>query len=283
MATRRVFLKSIPLFSGAMALGINTACHSNLARAAKDVGIQLWTVRDDIKVNLNASLKALADMGYRSIEAYDFDGKFYGRNAVDFSSYIHDLGMKLISSHTGITGENAAEYAEIAAKAGLEYLILPSLMGRPSGSTEDFRRLAEEMNHIGENCKNQGIKFGYHNHDFEFRLLGVEFPYDILLSETDPEFVSFQPDIYWMVKAGKNPLDYFVKYPGRFSTWHIKDKGNDGDSCIVGNGVIDYKTLLEHQKTAGMERIIVEQEHYTEGPPLYCAGQSLNYIQNHLF
>jgi len=265
-----------------MALEFNSSCLTKTSKIQNDFGIQLWTVRDHIHVNLDSTLTALAEMGYKSIEAYDFDRKFFGQSAGEFSSVIKDLGMRLTSTHAGITSENAANYAEIAAQSGLEYLILPSMMGRPAAKPDDFRYLAKEMNLIGESCKMSGIKFGYHNHDFEFKPMGNELPFDLLLQETDPELVSFQLDIYWMVKAGKNPLTYFEMYPQRFKTWHIKDMGNDGESCIIGNGNIDFKTLLNHKKTAGLERIFVEQEHYAEGTSLYCAGQSLKYILDHL-
>lgn len=283
MPSRRNFLRSLPLVSGTLAFGMASACSTAANEQENQVGIQLWTLRDDVKKNLNGTLESLAEMGYNSIEAFGFDGMFYGQNPSDFSKFCAGLGLKLHSSHTGITAENADQYAGKAAEAGLSYLFLPSMMGRPEDSLNDFRRLAEEMNLIGASCKKHGIKFGYHNHDFEFRALEDELPYDILLSGTDPDLVSFQLDIYWMVKAGKDPLKYFEEHSGRFKTWHIKDKGNDGESCIVGNGIIDFKALLKHSKTAGLEYIFVEQESYAEGTPLYCAEQSLNYIRNHFF
>lgn len=283
MPSRRNFLRSLPLVSGTLAFGMASACNTAEKKPKNQVGIQLWTLRDDVKKNLNGTLESLAEMGYNSIEAFGFDGMFYGQNPGDFSKFCAGLGLKLDSSHTGITAENADHYAEKAAEAGLSYLILPSMMGRPEGSLDDFRRVAEEMNLIGASCKKHGIKFGYHNHDFEFRALEDELPYDILLRGTDPDLVSFQLDIYWMVKAGKDPLKYFEEHSGRFKTWHIKDKGNDGQSCIIGNGIIDFKALLKQSKTAGLEYIFVEQEQYAEGTPLYCAEQSLNYIRNHFF
>jgi sugar phosphate isomerase/epimerase len=283
MPSRRNFLRSLPLVSGTLAFGMASACSTAAKKQENQIGIQLWTLRDDVNKNLNGTLESLAQMGYNSIEAFGFDGMFYGQKPRDFSNYCAGLGLKLHSTHTGITAENADDYAEKAAEAGLSYLILPSMMGRPESSLDDFRRVADEMNVIGESCKKNGIQFGYHNHDFEFRPMEDELPYDILLRETDPELVSFQLDIYWMVKAGKDPLKYFEAHSGRFKTWHIKDKANDGQSCIIGNGIIDFKELLKLRKTAGLEYIFVEQEQYSEGTPIYCAEQSLNYIRNHFF
>lgn len=283
MQSRRDFLRSIPLITGTMVFGaasLNAQANPKLKTA---IGIQLWTLRDAIKDDLNGTLEALSEMGYNSIEAFGFDGNLYGQSASDFSSHCAKIGLGLHSSHTGITAANADAFSQEAANAGLEFLILPSMMGRPENTIDDFRRTAEEMNQIGEKCLKNGIRFGYHNHDFEFRLLDGQLPYDILLNETDPSLVSFQLDIFWIVKAGKDPLDYFEKHPGRFTTWHVKDKSTDGASCIVGNGTIDYVELLKASELSGLERIFVEQEQYAEGTPLFCAGQSIKYIQKHFF
>lgn len=280
MPTRRDFLRNLPLITGTVAWGVSAAFKP--AEVKKDFGIQLWTLRDDVAKDLDITLQEVAKIGYNSIEAFWFDGKFYGRDAVEFSRYCADLGLALHSTHTGISDKNADLYAEIAAKAGLEYLILPSMMGRPESTIDDILRTASEMNRIGAICFKHGINFGYHNHDFEFRPIDGQLPYDVLLSETDPELVSFQVDIYWMIKAGKDPIKYFEENPGRFNTWHIKDKGNDGESCIIGNGSIDFKTLIKQNEASGLQRIFVEQEQYAEGNPLYCAAQSYNYIKNNL-
>jgi sugar phosphate isomerase/epimerase len=249
----------------------------------KETGIQLWTLRDNIAIDLIGTIEALAKIGYTSIEAFGFDGSFYGQPAREFRTFCNNLGIAIHSTHTGITAENATEYSEKALEAGLEYLVLPSMMGRPEGTIDDFKRLTAEMNQIGESCNKKGIRFGYHNHGFEFKAKDGVIPYDILLKETDPALVSFQLDIYWIKKAGQDPLHYFKEHPGRFQTWHVKDMGNDGDSCIVGNGNIDFKKLMRHAKSAGLNRIFVEQEAYSEGSPLFCAGQSFKYIQSHLF
>jgi sugar phosphate isomerase/epimerase len=138
------------------------------------------------------------------------------------------------------------------------------------------------MNQIGEITKKAGITFGYHNHNFEFQLMEGKLPYDILLAETDPGLVTFQMDIFWVIKGGQKSEQYFENHPGRFQLWHIKDMGNDGESCIVGNGRIGFRDLMKLSKKAGLKRIIYEQESYSEGTPLFCAEQSYKYIQKHL-
>jgi len=282
MATRRDFLKNITLVSGVLAAS-SLQAESEAAKGKKmKTGIQLWTVRDVIKTDLSGTLTSLSKFGYNSIEPYGFDGNFYGKSAVEFRKICNGLGMDVTSTHTGINAANAAEYAEKGAEAGLEYLVLPSFSGRPEKTLDDYKIVAQEMNKIGEITKKAGINFGYHNHNHEFKLIDGKKPYDTLLAETDPALVSFEMDIFWFIKGGQDPVQYFKNHPGRFQTWHIKDMGNDGDSCIVGNGKINFKDLLKNSKTAGLKRFFVEQEQYAEGTPIYCAEQSCKYIQKHL-
>jgi len=282
MTTRRNFIKNITLLSGVIAASPLHAGSLSGAGKKMKIGIQLWTLRDVINYDLVGTLSALSKIGYNSLEPYGFDGSFYGHSAKDFRKICNDLGMDITSTHCGINIENAQLVTEKAAEAGLEYLVLPSFNGRPEKTIDDFKKVAHEMNQIGEITKEAGITFGYHNHNFEFQPMEEKLPYDILLAETDPKLVTFQLDIYWVIKGGQKPEQYFEKHPGRFQMWHVKDMGNDGDSCIVGNGRINFKELLKQSKKAGLKRIIYEQESYSEGTPLFCAEQSCKYIQKHL-
>jgi sugar phosphate isomerase/epimerase len=282
--SRRDFLNLIQLFSVGSLIALTT--NKLLAKTPKEkinIGIQLWSVRNELENDLFATLKALSDMGVTGIEPYNFDGKFYGIEPRKFKKMCDDINLKIYSTHTPITIDNAPLYVEKALEAGLEYLILPSLMNRPRNSISDYQKVTEELNAIGEICLQHNIIFGYHNHSFEFIKIDGSIPYDILLKETDPQLVSFQCDIYWLVKAGYNPADYFKKYPHRFKSLHIKDMNHDGDSCIVGNGTIDFPKLLISPGLTGNELIIYEQEHYSEGAPLYCAQQSIQNIQSKFF
>lgn len=282
MATRRNFLKTITLVSGVMATSSLQAGSESAKRKKIKMGIQLYTLRDAITSDLQGTLTALSKIGYNNLEPYGFDGNFYGHSAKEFRKMCNDLGMDITSTHAGITVDNASEYAEKAAEAGLEYLILPSFSGRPDKTLEDYIKVAIEMNQIGEITKKAGIQFGYHNHNHEFRLIKGKLPYDVLLDETDPALVTFEMDIFWIVKGGQDPLQYFDKHPDRFELWHVKDMGNDGETCIIGNGHIKFKDLLKHYKKSGLKSIFYEQEQYSEGTPIYCATQSYRYIQKHL-
>ena len=282
MSTRRNFLKSITLVSGVLATS-SLQAESMPGKGKKmKTGIQLWTVRDVIDKDLTGTLSALSKIGYTSLEPYGFDGNFYNHSAKEFRKMCNDLGMDITSTHSGITAANAKEYTEKAAEAGLQYLVLPSFSGRPEKTLDDFKKVAHEMNQIGEITKKAGIAFGYHNHNYEFQLLEGKLPYDTLLAETDPGLVTFEMDIFWVVKGGQDPLKYFTKHPGRFKLWHVKDMGNDGESCIIGNGHIKFQDLLKQAKKAGLKEIVYEQEQYSEGTSIYCAEQSYKYIQKHL-
>jgi sugar phosphate isomerase/epimerase len=282
MATRRDFLKNITLVSGVLATSSLQAEGAAAKGKKMKTGLQLYTLRDVIGTDLTGTLAAISKFGYNSVEPYGFDGNFFKTPAKDFRKMCNDLGMDITSTHSGITAANASEYTDKAAEAGLEYLILPSFSGRPDKTLDDYKKVAQEMNQIGEITKKAGINFGYHNHNHEFRTIEGKLPYDVLLAETDPKLVSFEMDIFWVVKGGQDPLHYFDKHPGRFQTWHIKDMGNDGESCIIGNGKINFKDLLKHSKKAGLKRFFVEQEYYSEGTPIYCVEQSCKYIQKHL-
>jgi sugar phosphate isomerase/epimerase len=282
MTTRRNFFKNITLMSGVIATSSLQAESLPGAAKKKKIGIQLWTLRDVINSDLTGTLTSLSKIGYNSLEPFGFDGSFFGQPAKDFRKMCNDLGMDITSTHCGINLENAQLFTEKAAEAGLEYLILPSFSGRPEKTLDDFKKVAHEMNQIGEITKKAGITFGYHNHNFEFQPMEGKLPYDTLLAETDPNLVTFQMDIYWVIKGGQKPEQYFENHPGRFQLWHVKDMGNDGESCIVGNGHINFKDLMKQSKKAGLKRIVYEQEAYSEGTPLFCAEQSFKYIHNHL-
>jgi sugar phosphate isomerase/epimerase len=283
MSTRREFFRSLKLLS----LGLlvpSAASKANVFKFSREkkVGVQLYSFRDIIRADIPGTLSAISKMGFSGIESWGYDGKFFGIPAREFKAICSDLGLEIYSTHTGITEANAVFYCEQALEAGMEYLILPSMMGRPVATIADYQRVAEEMNRIGEICNQHEVRFAYHNHDFEFRPIDGVLPYDILLMETEPGLVSFQADTYFFAKLGLNPIDFFKNYPGRFSSLHLKDLGLDGQSCIIGNGVVDFKAIMDNQDLAGTKLLIYEQESCAEGSMLYCAEQSIRYIHTHL-
>ncbi len=277
MTTRRTFIKS----ASAMALGTLglSAMPSFAAKKRNKYGLILYTVRDDMKKDPVKTLREVADIGYEVLEAAGYsDGKLYGMDPAEFKRTVDGFGMKLISSHTGVTMDNVHKVIEDAQKAGLEYVVKPSFHAK---TIDEFKKGAAEFNKFGELFKSAGIKFGYHNHSFEFKKIDGQIPYDILLQETDPGLVTFELDLFWIIKGGHKPWEYFSKYPGRFQLWHVKDMEATGKKMMteVGNGVIDFDRIFSEQKKAGMKYYFVEQDTCKNHTPLESIRISLDYIK----
>ena len=255
--------------------------------AKKDIFLQLYSVRDDIKSDFNSTLTKVAAMGYTGIEAANYDnGKFYGLTPSAFKNEIEKRGMKVLSSHTGkALNDNISETnwtetwawwdTAIAAHkaAGMKYIVTPWM---PTVKTlADLKAYCDYYNNIGEKCNAAGLRFGYHNHNFEFSKIEGETMYDFMLKNTDPAKVFFQMDVYWVVRGGQSPVDYFNKYPGRFELLHIKDNKELGQSGMVG-----FDAIFGNTKNAGTRYLVVEVEKYNFDP-LISIQKSLNYLQNH--
>jgi len=178
-----------------------------------------------------------------------------------------------------VNSENASEVIDHTKEAGMSYLVVPFIPKDQRKSMDDYKKLADEFNTIGEKCKDAGLKFGYHNHAFEFEKLEDEIPYDILLNQTDPELCFMQVDLYWMVYGGYDPLDYFSNHPGRFDLWHVKDMVDDNskESTEIGNGKIDFPAIFNRKDQAGMKYYFLEQESFTMDP-VKSITQSFNYL-----
>ena len=280
MNTRREFLKMLSM--GTLLPLISVKTFGSAFDNKKRLGAQIYSFRDLIRSDLWGTIEAIGKMGFTGLEPYGYDGKFFGIEAREFRKRCADLGLEIYGTHTGINEANAIHFCEQAVEAGMEFLILPSMMGRPTATIADYQKIAAEMNRIGQICRQHKLRFAYHNHDFEFRLIDGIMPYDILLKETESSLVSFQADTYFFAKMNLDPIDFFKAYPGRFSSLHVKDLGFDGQSCIVGNGVVDFKAIMEVQELAGVELLVYEQENCAEGSMLYCAEQSIRYIHSHL-
>lgn len=240
-------------------------------------GLALYTVRDDMAKNAKETLKKVADAGYGYIEAAGYeDGKFYGMSPEAFKAYVSELGLSPISSHQGaVSLENAEEMMADVKAAGFEYFVIPvPPMGlfkfdeatMTMGMTCTPAELSEIVNELGKKAHAAGLKLLYHNHDFEFMEDGNGVvPIDYLLQHSDPRYVNFQMDLYWVTKAKADPLAYFEKYPGRFKIWHVKDMDGQGRFAPVGKGKIDFKKIWEQKELSGMEYYMVEQDMTFDG------------------
>ena len=256
---------------------IETAVAQDTTTVANFGGLALYTVRDAMGEKAKETLKAVADNGYKNIEAANYEaGKFYNMAPEEFKGYLDELGLSPISTHQGsVTMENADQMMADVKAAGFEYFVIPvppmgmfqfNMENRTMNMKGTADDLAKTLDQLGEKANAAGLKLLYHNHDFEFKpnADGVVI-IDHLLENCNPEFVNFQMDLYWVTKAGANPVAYFEKYPGRFKMWHVKDMDDQGRFAPVGEGTIDFKRILDNKELSGMEYYMVEQDMTFDG------------------
>jgi sugar phosphate isomerase/epimerase len=295
--SRRSFLRNSAFGLGAMAFASPVLQSLAAVKYKKLVGIQLYSIREDMRKDPQGTLNALAEMGYKYVEhATYINRKFYGWEAKEFKKRLDDLGMKMPSGHT-VMGKAHWDDAkndftdlwkytvEDAAVMGQELVISPSI---DMGIRKDKNLLLKYMeifNKSGELCNKSGMRFGYHNHDFEFsEKLDGELLYDIMLNNTDPKLVAQQLDIGNMINGGGVPSEVMKKFPGRFVSMHVKDEvpaagGHEKfESTILGkgSGQIDVQALVKlGDKEGGTKHFIIEQESYQGLKPLDCMKENI--------
>jgi sugar phosphate isomerase/epimerase len=281
---RRDFIKTVGLatagltlpFTGKSNLLDNFAAYKKLSA----FGIQLWTVKSEMGADAKGTLAKLAGYGYKQIESFEGpSGMFWGMKNTDFKKYMDDLGMNLISSHCNNTVDFERKAAE-AAEIGVKYLIC-AYKG-PQKSIDNFKAFNDEFNKCGEICKKNGIRFAYHNHDYSFKIIDGQIPQTVMMDGTDASLVDFQMDIYWVVAANEDPQAWLKKYPNRFKLCHVKDQiktATDIESCQLGKGTIDFKSILVTAKKQGMQYYIVEQEAFTGSTPIESAAIDAAYMK----
>jgi len=296
--SRRDFIKK-----GALALAGTSMLSYSLfaAKGGKELmGLQLYCVRDDMKADPLGTLKQLAAMGYKNVEHASYgDRKFYGYTAKEFKKVLDDLGMKMPSGHTVLGKKHwdettkdftdAWKYTvEDAATMGQQFVISPSLEKSLRGTQSDLKKQMEIFNKSGELCKKSGMKFGYHNHDFEFsEMLDGKSVYDIIMENTDTSLVMQQLDIGNLYNGGAKAIDIVKKYPGRFASMHVKDeilaKGEGHEkyeSTILGAGIVNTKEVIDlGRKSGGTIHFIIEQESYQGKTPLACMKEDFDIMK----
>jgi sugar phosphate isomerase/epimerase len=277
---------------------IGTSIAATLAAAAKQawaadaahhidrVGIQLYTVREAMKKDFEGTIAKVATTGYREVEfagIFADNAGYFGRSPKDVRAILDKNGLAAPSCHAGydVLEKRWPEALEAAHTVGHSYIVCPWIDEKQRAEPGGWKRAAELFNKAGEASKKAGIQFGYHNHSFEFvpaESLGGKLPYDFLLAETDPHLVAMELDLCWINVAGKDPLAYFEKYPGRFPLVHVKDwikdpnatdtyKGATGSSvkiggrlADVGQGSIDWKRTFAQSEKAGIKHFFVEND-----------------------
>ena len=296
--SRRDFLKK-----SALAAVAGTTLFSNkllaMAGPKELVGVQLYSIRDEMKKDPLGNLKQLAAMGYKNVEHANYvERKFYGHSAVEFKKVLDGFGLKMPSGHTVMGKQHWDEgkkdftdlwkyTVEDAATVGQQVVISPWLDATLRTTEDDLKRYMEVFNKSGELCKKSGMKFGYHNHDFEFtqKFNGVTV-YDLILKNTDPALVTQQLDIGNLYNGGVTAMEVMKGWPGRFESMHVKDEiKSEGtmekyDSTILGKGIVPVKEVIDlGRKSGGTIHFIIEQESYQGKTPLDCVKEDLGIMK----
>jgi len=265
------------------------------------LGIQLYSVRDDVTKDPAGTLQKLAEMGYKYVEHAGYkNGKFYGFSIQDFKKILSDNGLIMESGHNflGANQWNKSTHdftdewkktIEDSKAVGMKYLISPGVDESLCSNMNDFRHYMDMFNKTGALCKKNGLHFAFHNENYEFNhSLDGTLLYDLLLQSSDKNLVWQQIDIGNMYEPGGRAMDYLKKYPGRFFSMHVKDemkkepppqKGNQYESCLLGKGVIAVKQIVEYARKSGINYFIIEQEDYPDLNPMEAAAYDLKVMQ----
>jgi sugar phosphate isomerase/epimerase len=249
------------------------------------IGIQPYTVRNELDKDVEGTLRQLAAMGYQSIEA---GVPFHGKQAAELRALLKSVGLSAPSGGFASQNEDAwARGVEQARELGVEYMIITA----PSewrNSLDGWKRTAERFNKFGAMSRKAGIALAYHNHHFEYKVYDGVVAYDELLRSTDPELVKMEIDIFWTTFAGKDPLAYFTNHPNRFPLWHLKDlkkgwapstgKVEGNPFAEIGQGIIDWKKIFTGARQAGLRYYFVEQDQW-DRPPLESARMSCEFLK----
>ena len=263
----------------------------------REMAVQLYSVRtligspEQFAQNHKYVLNRLAQMGYTAVEAVGYeDGKFVGLSPAAYRAAVESAGLKLLSSHVShtLSAEELAsgDYSKALAwwdaciaahkAAGIPYLVMS--WSQPLQTKAQMSTTAKYLDAIGAKCRAAGIRFGYHSHSHEFNPAGGTTMFDEFISNTKPENVFFQMDVYWAVMAGVSPVEYFNKYPGRFEILHIKDKYELGQSGMVG-----FDAIFKAMPRAGTKAFVVELERASTPNILKGLRESALYLRNAAF
>jgi sugar phosphate isomerase/epimerase len=272
---RREFLTT----AGAITLGtmLPPACRTAHGAKLEKIGIQLYTVRDQMKADFEGTLARIAQIGYKEVE---FAG-YFDRAPADVRAILERNGLTAPATHMMSDNPDGWKKAVDLAKAvGHDYLVAPWIPQEKRMTLDGWKRIAEEFNRVGQVAKDAGIQFAYHNHDFEFPKMEGQVPYDVLLQSTDPKLVQLEIDLYWITKGGQDPLAYFARWPGRVPLVHVKDSmgGPEHKMVDVGQGKIEWRRIFAKREQAGIKHFFVEHDQPPQ--PFDDIATSYTYLKN---
>ncbi|MCH5600608.1 sugar phosphate isomerase/epimerase family protein [Niabella ginsengisoli] len=230
-------------------------------------GAQVWALRNLLQENADATLEKLATAGYSFIEPAGFDVQ--NRTVQNFTpsklkKLANAYGLDIVSGHFYFDLGNATIACEVASELGMKYIVHSYFKDQIDQNIESYQKAAEQLNRMGEVAKSYGLQLAYHNHAHEFENLNGKIPFDVLIENTVPDLVAFQPDLGWMIYADANPVDYFTKHPQRFPLWHLRDIDKTKQSTTIGNGLVAFKSIFTEKENAGLQYAIVEMASGTE-------------------
>ncbi len=222
-------------------------------------GVQLYTIRHLLAENMQRTLAQVAEIGFKEVEGI----LNLGGNAKDFRAALDQNGLTCVSRHVDpiqLEVETFKTYLEDAHTIGQKYMIMGWIPPEDRVRLDQYKSLIEKLNVASHMCRDAGIQFGYHHHDFEFVELEGQMPYELIFDQTDPDLMKIEMDFYWMAFANKDPFELFDRYPGRFPMCHLKDMDENKWFADVGKGTIDFERNLSRIEQAGFEHFFVEHD-----------------------
>ncbi|HUZ61304.1 MAG TPA: sugar phosphate isomerase/epimerase [Hanamia sp.] len=292
MPTRRTFIKQTSLATSGLLL-----MKSRWFKPGQLIGLQLYTVRMELDKDVEATIAKVAGIGYNSVELFGYaNGMFFGKTPKEFLAILKKNRLKTPSGHYSIDTylanndeDDLKKTLAVAAQMGHEFLVIPYLADNMRTSLDDYKKLAAKFNSAAVIAKSAGLKLAYHNHDFEFKDWGGgKTGYEVLLKDTDPSLVNFEMDVYWVVRAGHDPIKIIKENPGRIKMWHLKDMASKQPPSYttsgpqffapVGSGIINFKELFKYKKESGMKFFFVEQDQ-TKLPVYEAIAKSFGYVK----
>ncbi len=290
MNSRRTFIKQSAVIAASVAVMPSIAC---TPIQKKEIGIQLYSLRDIIDKDVKGVIGKIAQIGYKEVETFGYSKKsgFWGLDAKSFGELLKQNGLNSPSGHFDFDNYMQSnkstqlyDYIEAANILGSKYITVPYLQPTLTKTADDFKKVAEKLNEAAKICKNAGLKLAYHNHDFEFKQLGDTNGYEILLNETNQDFVDFELDLYWVQRSSKDPIKLFETHPSRFKLWHVKDmdKTNNELNTEVGAGKLNFKSIFAAAKLSGVTNYFVEHETNYKPNILGSVETSFKYLKNQI-
>lgn len=272
---RRTFL--LTLGAAACAPAVRSTAAASGATVALPMGLQLYTVRTLMQRDMPGTLAQVAATGYREVE---FAG-YFGRTPAQVRALLAANKLTSPSTHLGLdvlTGASARKTMDESRAIGHQWVTVAWLDASQRKTLDDWKRIAATFNRVGAEARDAGLRFAYHNHDFEFPLVDGTIPLALLLHETDPAYVDFEMDVYWLTKAGHDPLAWLDRHPDRFRMLHLKDAGPAPQRKMldVGAGTIDWRAVLALGVRQGARHAFVE--HDEPADPMASIRASRDYL-----